>query len=122
MLQTQAAAETQLETQVYSLPELWGARQLETQAYSLEDLWSSISIDSPEDLMETQSYDADWAAANYVAEMEIAAVSPERRVKKRAKPMAKIAAKVKLQKKARAMKKRPAAESVLRRPVAAIEW
>ena len=119
MLQTQAAAETQLETQVYSLPEMWGARQLQTQAYSVEDLWGSISIDSPS--METQSYDADRAAANYLAEMEIAAASPVKRVRKRAKPMAKIAAKVKLQKKARAMKKRPAAESLLRRPAAAME-
>ena len=109
----------QLETQAYNQADLWGSLQLETQAYNHADLWGSISIDSLEDQMDTQSYDADLAVANYAAEMETGAASPERRVKKTAKPMAKTAAKAVKMKRARAVKKRPAVDTVKKRPVAA---
>ena len=116
--QTQVQTQVQMQTQAYYLNELWGPSQLETQAYNLVDLWGSISIDSAQEPMDTQSYDGDLAVANYETEMETAATSLGRRVQKTAKPMAKTAAKAVVVKRARAAKKRPAADTLKKRPAA----
>ena len=116
--QTQVQTQVQMQTQAYYHNDLWGPSQLETQAYNLVDLWGSISIDSAQETMDTQSYDGDLAVANYETEMETAATSLGRRVQKTAKPMAKTAAKAVVVKRARAVKKRPAADTLKKRPAA----
>ena len=85
LLQTQAATEDQvqmqLETQVYHADQMWGSSEdlLDTQVYHADQMWGSS-----EDLLATHG----------------------RRVKKKAKPMAKSAPRAVKKKRARAVKKR----------------